>query len=77
MNWEFIILMLTAILGAGLVTGGVVAYRGSRNNGIRAFGAAAVAAGVIMWVAILITTPLSYSNEGPSGPVVVEVVARE
>lgn len=77
MNWEFIIIMVLVILGAGLVAGGVVVYRSSAKDGIRAFGAAAVAAGVVMWAVVLITTPVSYSGEGPSAPEVGEVVVAE
>ena len=66
-------MMALAILGAGLIAGGAVAYRGNARVGVRAFGAAAVAVGVVMWAVVLIATPVSQSGEGPSAPTVVEL----
>ncbi len=45
--------LILAVLGAASLVGGIVAYRGSTTVGIRAFGAASVAAGVIMLGAAL------------------------
>ena len=75
MDWitDGMYLMALAILGAGLIAGGIVSYRGSARVGVRAFGAAAVAVGVVMWAVVLITAPVSQSGEGPSAPTVVEV----
>lgn len=70
MDWGWIMIMALAIFGAGLIAGGVVAYRGNGGVGVRAFGAAAVAVGVVMWAVVLITTPVSQSGEGPSAPTV-------
>jgi hypothetical protein len=70
MDWGSIIILSLAILGAGMIAGGVVSYRGSTRVGVRAFGAAAVAAGVAMWAVVLIATPLSSGGEGPSAPTV-------
>ena len=60
MEWEFIIKLILGILGAALVAGGIIAYRGSERTSIRAFSAAAIAAGVVMWAAIVFTTPVSH-----------------
>ena len=70
MDWGWIIIMVLAIFGAGLIAGGVVAYGGNARVGVRAFGAAAVAVGVVMWAVVLIATPVSRSVEGPSAPTV-------
>ena len=73
MDWDWIIIMALAILGAGLIAGGVVSYRGSERVGVRAFGAAAVAVGVMMWAVVMIVTPVSYSGEAPPAPTVTAV----
>lgn len=62
MDWGFGIWLILAILGAASIVGGIVAYRGSATVGGRAFGAALVAAGVVMWVAVLATVPVSSSS---------------
>jgi hypothetical protein len=58
MNWGAIIVLTLAILGAALMAGGIILYRGSPQVNGRAFGAAAVAAGAVMWLIILLTTPV-------------------
>ena len=68
---DFIIIMLLGILGAALVAGGIVAYRGSKGVTGRAFGAAAVAAGVVMWAIILVIVPTSSTGGGSPDPTVV------
>ena len=70
MEWGWIIIMGLAILGAGLIAGGFVSYRGSARVGVKAFGASAVAVGVMMWAVVLMVAPVSYSGEGPSAPTV-------
>ena len=69
MDWGTIILLALTILGAGLMAGGVVAYRLSTKVGIKAFGAASVAVGVTMWVVVAMGTSVSHTG-GPSAPVV-------
>ena len=69
MDWGTIILLALAVLGAAFMVGGVVAYRGSTRAGVKAFGAASVAAGVMMLAIVLLAAPLSQSG-GPSVPVV-------
>lgn len=67
MEWDLVFWIVLAVLGAALVVGGIVAYRGSRSTGGRAGGAALVAAGVAMWAIILVTVPVSSSSgEAPS-----------
>jgi Ca2+/H+ antiporter len=58
----FIIIATLGILGAALIAGGIVMYRKSESTNGRAFGAAAIAAGVVMWVIIVIVTPVSQST---------------
>ncbi len=48
-----VILALVAIVGAALIGGGIVTYRGSTTVSVRAGGAAATAAGLVMWALIL------------------------
>ena len=74
MEWGWIIIMTLALLGAALIAGGFVSYRGSARVGVRAFGASAVAVGVMMWAVVLMVAPVSYSGEGPSAPTVDEVI---
>lgn len=68
MNWDAIFWIASATLGAALIAGGIVAYRGSTGTGARAFGAAATAAGVVMWAVVLLTVPFSSSGGGPPAP---------
>ena len=70
MEWGWIIIMALAILGAGSIAGGVVAYRGSARVEVRAFGAAAVAVGVVMWAMLLVVTPAYQTSEEPTAPTV-------
>ena len=65
MEWEFIIKLILAILGAALVAGGIVAYRRSENTGVKSLSAAAISAGVVMWAFILITTQVTSEAGGP------------
>ena len=61
---EFVIIATLVILGAALVIGGIVGYRGTKRTGARAFSAAAVAAGLAMWAVVLLTTPVSSGSDG-------------
>jgi hypothetical protein len=58
---SFVIIALLGILGAALVVGGIVGYRKSVRTGIKTLAAASIAAGVVMWALILVTTPVSVS----------------
>lgn len=55
---EFIYITILGILGAGLIAGGIVLYRKSTSNGIKALAAAFIAAGIVMWGLILLVTPV-------------------
>ncbi len=77
MDWGFAIQIILGIVGAALIVGGIVAYLGSRKTGVRAFCAAAVAAGVVMWAVVLVTVPASSSDSTPPSPTVVKVLKGE
>jgi len=62
MDWGTVIWMILGILGAALIAGGTVAYRGSARTSVRAFAAAAIAAGVVMWAILLFTVPVSHTG---------------
>lgn len=66
------ILGILGILGAALIAGDIVMYRKSESTNGWAFGAAVIAAGVVMWVIIIIVTPASQS----SGNYVLSFVAN-
>ena len=71
MDWGFVVLIILAISGAALMVGGIVAFRGSRRTGVRTFGAAGAAAGIVMWAIVLLTFPVSSSDNKSPAPVVV------
>ena len=70
MDWGFIFQVTLAVLGAALIVGGIVAYRRSARTCVRSFGAAGVAAGVVMWAVVLLTFPAYSTSDGPPDPVV-------
>ncbi len=74
MDWGTVIQLTFAIVGAALIVGGIVAYRGSTRTGVRAFSSSAIAAGIVMWVVVLITVPVTSTGE-PSDPVIEGVEA--
>ncbi len=61
---EFWTIAILSILGAALIAGGIVTYRGSAMVQFRALGAALIAAGVAMWLVILMTIPVSVATGG-------------
>ena len=73
MDWGGVIQLILAILGAAFIAGGVVAYRRSALTGVRAFGASAVAAGVVMWAVVLLTVPVSTTGGGSPEPTIVGI----
>ncbi len=77
MDWGAVIQLILAILGAAFIVGGIVAYRGSVGTGVRAFGASAVAAGVVMWAVVLLTVPVSTTGGGSPNPIVDGIKASE
>ena len=68
MNWDAVVWMILSILGASLIVGGIVGYRRSQKTGARTFSAAAVAAGVVMWIIVLVTIPVSGAQHGSPEP---------
>ena len=73
----FVFVALLGILGAALVGGGVVAYRGSKAVIARAFSAASVVAGLAMWFVIASVTITSSSGTAPEPVVVTSVMSSE
>jgi hypothetical protein len=75
-NIQFAVTIAFAIVGAALIVGGVVMFRGNERRGQRAFGASAITAGLMMWAVILFITPVSStSSQGTSpNPVVIQQV---
>ena len=64
MDWGFIIQASLAVLGAALIAGGIVAYRGSQLTVVRSIAAASVAAGVVMLAVVVFTLPVSSTSSG-------------
>ena len=75
MGLVFIVLLL--ILGAALIGGGIVAYRGSTSVMARAFSAASVVGGLAMWFVIASVTITSSSGTAPEPFVVTSVKLGE
>ena len=76
MDWGFVVLITLAISGAALIVGGIIAFRGSSRTGVRAFGAAGAAAGIVMWAIVLLTFPVSSSDDKSPAPIVGMVAAQ-
>ena len=68
MDWGAVVWIVLGVVGAGLVAGGVVVYRGSATTGVRALSAVSIAAGIAMWTVIAFTVSVSTSteNEAPA-----------
>lgn len=77
MDWGTVIWIILGVVGAGLILGGIVAYREATKSGIRAFAAGLISSGFAMWVVIGFTIPASTSSSGGDspGPVVALGVA--
>jgi len=71
MDWGFIIWLILGVLGAALIAGGIVAYRGSKAVLVRSLAASAVAGGIVMWVALLFTVPIARTESVSVEPVIV------
>ena len=69
MDWGFIFQVTLAVVGAALILGGIVAYRGSVRTGVRSFAAAGIASGMVMLVIVGMTISVSSTGGGP-GPVI-------
>ncbi len=72
LNMGFIFVAVLGVLGAALIGGGIVAYRGSTAVMARSFSAASVVAGLVMWFIIASLTITSSSGTAPE-PVVTAV----
>ena len=59
---DFIVTALFGILGATLISGGIVAYRRSTRTSVRALDPAAVAAGVVRWLVVLLILSVSVTR---------------
>lgn len=59
MDLSWVIALAGAILGTALIVGGIVVLRNGSGTGSRAFGAVAVAVGVVLWAFIVFITPIS------------------
>lgn len=68
MDWGAVVWIVLGILGAGLIFGGIVAYRGSTKSSVRAASAAAMASGLAMWAVIGFTVPASTSSDNAESP---------
>ncbi len=77
MDWDSVVWLILAVVGAASIVGGIVAYRGSMSTGGRTFGAASVAAGVAMWAIILVTVPMSTSSGDAPSPIIEAVAAAD
>ena len=77
MDWGAVIQLILAILGAALITGGIVAYRGSARTGVRAFGASGVAAGIVMLAVVLLTVSVSATGGRSPEPTIVGIKSSE
>ena len=62
MDLSVVVWLVLAVIGTALIAGGIVAFRGTRRTGVRALSAAAIAAGVVMWIFVLLTFPVSVSQ---------------
>ncbi|PZC47069.1 MAG: hypothetical protein C1O27_001685 [Chloroflexi bacterium] len=77
MDWGWIILFGLAIVGAALIVGGVVAYRGMADGAPKGMAAAGIAAGIVMWAIVLMAAPLSMSSsESPPPDITMQTTAQ-
>jgi len=77
MDWGAVVWIVLGVLGAALIAGGVIGYRGSGRTGVRALSGGAVAAGLAMWAVVAVTVPVSQSGSGGALEMVVtEAVAN-
>jgi hypothetical protein len=61
---EFVVGAILGVVGASLIVGGIVLYRGSTRLSLRALSAAALAAGLVIWALILFITPVPVERVG-------------
>ena len=77
LDMGLVFIVLLPILGAALIGGGIVAYRGSTAVIARAFSAASVVAGLAMWFVIASVTITSSSGTAPEPVIVTSVKSSE
>ena len=68
MDWGWIIIFGLAIVGAALIAGGVVAYRGTTRSASKVLGAMGIAAGVVMWGIVAMVVPVFTTSAAPPTP---------
>ena len=68
MDWGTVVWIVLGVAGAGLIFGGIVAYRRSKIFGVRALAAGLIASGLAMWAVIGFTIPASSSSSGGESP---------
>jgi len=68
MDWGTVVWIVLGVVGAGLIFGGIVAYRGTKKSGIQALAAGLIASGLVMWAVIGFTIPASTSSDGGEPP---------
>ena len=77
LDMGLILIVLLSVVGAALIGGGIVAYRGSTAVMARAFSAASVVAGLAMWFIVASVTITSSSGTAPEPVVVGSVISGE
>ncbi len=77
LDMGLVFIVLLPVLGAALIGGGVVAYRGSTAVMARAFSAASVVAGLAMWFVIASVTITSSSGTAPRPVIMTSAVSGE
>lgn len=70
MNLDAFIWMILSILCAASIAGGLVMYIKSTNPYARAFGAASAAAGIVMLGIVMVTLPLSHTQNKTPEPTI-------
>ena len=63
-----------ALTGTALIIGGIILFLGKQRVSVRALAGAAVAVGVVMWVALLFPLPVSTTIENHTDPIAAEVL---
>ena len=78
MDWGWIIIFGLAIVGAALIAGGAVAYRGTTTmRAPKVLGAMGIAMGVVMWVIVAMVTPVSNTSTPPPPPQIERQTAAQ
>ena len=77
LDMGLVFIVLLPVLGATLIGGGIVTYRGSTAVMARAFSAASVVAGLAMWLVIASVTITSSSGTAPEPVIEASVISSE